>query len=154
MPLAFWCLNKRWVYKQPGVERALSNEAIEPWEDHRRWAGNQGGNIHSQIQKHKIATSNSKRESGELQPLVKSLEILGDKASHGVKNRISVYQEFSLSIKWKRSSRNLEDLGLSRGYTWIVLTKNLNTLFELKSNSLRDRKCLPLFLIHKLYPNE
>ena len=154
MPFAFWCLNKRWFYKQPGVECALSNEATGPWEDDRRGAGTQGGNIHSQIQKHKRAPSNSKRESGETEPLVKSLEILGDKASHRLKNRISVYQEFSLSIKWKGSSRNHEDLGLSRGYTWISLTKNSNTLFELKSKSLRDRKCPPLFLTHKLYPNE
>lgn len=77
--------------KQRGVECALSNEVLGPWEDDRRGAGSQGGNIHSQIQKHKRAANNSKRESGEIEPPVKSLEILGDRASHGVKNRISVY---------------------------------------------------------------
>lgn len=54
------------VVQEPGIDGALSDEGIGPWEDKKRGAVNHRGEIHSEAQKHRRVINKNKRKSGEM----------------------------------------------------------------------------------------
>jgi len=51
------------VVQEPGIDGALSDEGIGPWEDKKSGAINHGGKIHSEAQKHRRVKGNQEKYS-------------------------------------------------------------------------------------------